>query len=247
MTGGDGARRRAPVRPTPGARPDNTLRVLGFDAPPERTGPSRLRLALRWLNARLGSPYVRIDSVLYAADLDDPLPPLELALPVRLTEAAVDEAEELAAARFPEAPARAAEQAREFRQRLVRGDICLLARVEGRIASYVWVTRRHWWDPDLDLVIPVAATECLGYEAYTVPVYRRRGLRQALQIAERRLGRALGKRTLLFELHGQAERLALDKWEPLGLRQRPIAQHTTVKLLGRLKRTRVVKLGDGRE
>jgi GNAT superfamily N-acetyltransferase len=206
-----------------------------------------VRELLHSVNKRLGSPYVQIRSTLYRADLADPLPDFELSVPVEVHVASHHEMKGLGRARFPDDRLLAATKAREFVERLTAGDTCLVASVKGQPVSYVWVTYSDWWDPELDFTIVVPEGQCLGYEAYTIPAFRRLGLRQLLQIEERRLGRDRGKSALLFELHGKDAPLAIKKWEPLGLKQQPIAQHTTYKFFHKLKFTKVKELDGGEE
>ncbi len=215
------------------------LRTAGRRGP---RGRPRWRRVLSWLNDRLGTPYVEIGSTLYEVDLTEPLPSFEPAIPVEVSQAGQQDVALLARVRFPTSPRLAEAKATEFAKRLERGDHCIVCRSAGELASYVWVTSADWFDPEINFTIPVGATQCLGYEAFTVPSFRGQGFRLLLQIEERRLGRTLGKATLLFELHGRAESKAMRKWGPAGLRQRPIARHTTYKFFNRFSYTRVAPL-----
>lgn len=229
------------VRPTPGARPDRSHRVLGFSVHELDPTPPSPHDLLRVINRCVGSPFVRIESTLYEADLSQPLPHIETAVPVKIHQASPSEAKILARVRFPNDCIQAAIKQREFATRFENGDVCIVGSVNDLPVSYVWVTCKDWYDPELEFTIPVAEHQCLGYEAYTDPPARRQGIRLLLQVEERRLGIELGKRSLLFELHGKAAPLAIQKWTPLGITQRPIAHHTTYKLFRRIKVTKVKK------
>ena len=194
------------------------------------------------INRWVGSPLVKIESTLYVADLSDPLPEIETAVPVTVHRASPSDARMLANLRFPDDSVQAATKQREFTERLEGGDVCIVANVDDRPASYVWVTFKDWFDPQLEFSISVGELQCLGYEAYTDPPARGQGLRQRLQLEERRLGIEHGMKSLLFELHGRSAPIAIQKWESLGFMQRPIAHHTTYKLFRRFKFTKVSTL-----
>ncbi len=85
----------------------------------------------------------------------------------------------------------------QIRARLERGEICFLARVEGQIAHTIWSGRERTWIEGLGYEILLAADEDFGYEAYTAPRFRRRGLATAVRIGVLHAVRAEGFRRSL--------------------------------------------------
>ncbi|MDX1389648.1 MAG: hypothetical protein R3344_10690 [Acidobacteriota bacterium] len=111
---------------------------------------------------------------------------------------------------------------KRFRERLERGEICSIAAVRGRIVSYVWITPRDHFDHWFRVTIPVGRDACVGYDAYTHPEFRHRGVRKLLHRDERRRVTAMGRRRLVFWLERGIYERAIDGWEAMGLRQQRI-------------------------
>lgn len=85
----------------------------------------------------------------------------------------------------------------DVRWRLARGDLALMARVDGRAIHASWVTRETAWIDYLGLWFPLGRGEVLVYDTYTTPAVRGGDVsRQRMRETVRRL-REAGDRTMV--------------------------------------------------
>jgi len=70
---------------------------------------------------------------------------------------------------------------REIASRLRSGDICFVARSEGRIVAAAWVAVQPVWVPFLGCRIDVTADEGHIYDKFTLPAYRGHGIANAVR------------------------------------------------------------------
>lgn len=70
---------------------------------------------------------------------------------------------------------------REIAGRLRSGDMCFVARHEGRIVAAVWVAVQPVWVPFLGCRIDVTPDEAHIYDKFTLPAYRGHGIANAVR------------------------------------------------------------------
>jgi GNAT superfamily N-acetyltransferase len=147
--------------------------------------------------------------ILFEADLGDPLPPPSL-VPERLGPGDIDEYSTF----------RPGVDSNRIRARLETDEVCFFTRVDGRIAHAYWSARGRAWIEPLGYDLALAADEDLGYEAYTAPELRGRGIATAVRIAALHALRAEGFRRSLRAVEpedGVALRLsARTGFRPIG-------------------------------
>jgi len=68
----------------------------------------------------------------------------------------------------------------DIRHRIKSGQLCFVARHEGRIVHACWATTRRAWIDYLDRAILLAADEYYGYEGFTAPGFRGQNIALAL-------------------------------------------------------------------
>jgi hypothetical protein len=113
---------------------------------------------------------------------------------VEIAPLTADDAEEYAAFRPQLTPD-------EVRARLARGDRCLVARAGGRLVHVRWTATESLWIDYLRCRVRLGPGDVVGYEAYTDPAFRRRGISAAVGAEKRRRLRDEGfRRNLSFVL-----------------------------------------------
>ncbi|HXU54880.1 MAG TPA: GNAT family N-acetyltransferase [Casimicrobiaceae bacterium] len=70
---------------------------------------------------------------------------------------------------------------REIASRLRSGDMCFVARHQGRIVAAAWVAVQPVWVPFLGCRIDVAPDEAHIYDKFTLPAYRGHGIANAVR------------------------------------------------------------------
>lgn len=70
---------------------------------------------------------------------------------------------------------------RDIAGRLRSGEMCFVARHQGRIVAAVWVAAQPVWVPYLDCRLQVGAGEAHIYDKYTAPAYRGYGIANAVR------------------------------------------------------------------
>ncbi len=130
-------------------------------------------------------------------------------------------------------------KARQFRDRLERGEICSIALRAGRIASYVWITPHDHFDRWFRITIPTDRDSCVGYDAYTHPDFRGLGVRKLMHLDERRRAGVMGRRRLIFWLERGVYDRATRSWERMGLRQRLVGTIVSRRFLRRIVFTKI--------
>jgi ribosomal protein S18 acetylase RimI-like enzyme len=112
---------------------------------------------------------------LWAMDLTDDPPPLSAPAPagVTLGEAQPEDVGELAAAMGAPDP-------QGVVQRFVSGRRCFVARIEGTIAAYGWVSEGAESIGELERTMRMQPGEAYIWDCVTLPAFRRRGLYAAL-------------------------------------------------------------------
>jgi GNAT superfamily N-acetyltransferase len=124
---------------------------------------------------------------------------------------------------------------REFKARLARREIGIIALRDGRIASYVWLTPNDHEDRWLNITVRLDHDECVGYDAYTHPDFRKKGIRGVLHAEERRRALECNRPKLLFWLDKRIYHRAVAAWGRIGLSQRLIGEIVSRRILGVLK------------
>lgn len=111
---------------------------------------------------------------LWTMDLDGPSP-MATAVPagVMFGEAQPEDTRELAAAMGVPDP-------QEVVQRFLSGRRCFVARVEGAIAAYGWVSEGAESIGELERTLRIQPSEAYIWDCATLPAFRRRGLYSAL-------------------------------------------------------------------
>ena len=79
-------------------------------------------------------------------------------------------------------------------RRLEGGDLCFVARSEGRIVGSCWSATKRAWSVYLSREIPLAADEVYVYDAYTAPEHRGKGVLPVLTAEMHRFHRSKGMR-----------------------------------------------------
>ena len=105
--------------------------------------------------------------------LDQPIADFTPALPVDVAMLAESEIDDYLAFR--------ASTAREIADRLRSGQMCFVARHEGRIVATAWVAVHPVWVPFLGCQIEMAAGDAHIYDKYTLPAYRGQGISNAVR------------------------------------------------------------------
>jgi L-amino acid N-acyltransferase YncA len=105
--------------------------------------------------------------LIYQKDLREPVVSVEAKVPIRIDEARLADADEMARLWGDDSPTErdAEAEADVFRSRLRDGSICLVARLQGRIVAYDWIRR---WKATGPARVPVLFAED---EAYTTDAY----------------------------------------------------------------------------
>jgi SAM-dependent methyltransferase/RimJ/RimL family protein N-acetyltransferase len=116
-----------------------------------------------WFKALGETIYRR--AVVLERSLDEPAPQADARLPVVFGRLQETEADEYAAFRPETDPA-------EVRRRLQAGEMCFVARHDGRLVHACWVATERAWIDCLDREIALAPGEAYIYESFTAPDFR---------------------------------------------------------------------------
>ena len=131
-------------------------------------------------------------------------------------------------------PALFAEHPSHFAKRLEAGEACLVAEAGGAIVGYIWIQTHGHFDGWLNLAIDQSdtAAACVIYNAYTVPEYRKRGVRTLLLMEERRWCRENGRTRIIFWLDSRVAERALLRWQDYSLEAEMLGELVTQVCLG---------------
>jgi ribosomal protein S18 acetylase RimI-like enzyme len=133
----------------------------------------------QWLSGVLRtSVYHRIEYLIYAYSLQDPLPTFEARLPVTFRVAGPEDLPYLQNIVSPSEFA-------HFGKRLAHGRICTLALYRGKITAYVWLTDKVKYEID-NLELRLESGDAYIDDAYTLPAYRRQGIQTAMVLQQLR-------------------------------------------------------------
>jgi RimJ/RimL family protein N-acetyltransferase len=150
-----------------------------------------LRQTGHWLVGTLLSlPYHHIEYTVFTRSLEEPLPVVELRLPVTMRPAA-----EADLARFDGLVPPS--ELRHFARRLARGRYCFLALDGEHLAAYCWASTQVEFDID-NLEIGLQPGDAYVDDAYTVPAYRRQGIQTAVHLYRLGYMRDLGCRRAIL-------------------------------------------------
>lgn len=68
-----------------------------------------------------------------------------------------------------------------IRRRLRRGHVLFLAHVDSRVAGHTWLALKPTYCREIGRVLPLRPHEAYGYDGFTFPEFRQRGVFRALQ------------------------------------------------------------------
>ncbi len=165
-------------------------------------------------------------NVLFAANVG-PLTNIPHDPDIRTREASLDDLDELVCMAQPaDSP--------YFAKRLEAGEACLVAEAGGAIVGYIWIQTLGHFDGWLNLAIDQSdgAAACVVYNAYTMPEYRKRGVRTLLLVEERRWCRDNGRTRIIFWLDSRVAERALLRWQDYSLEAEMLGELVTQVCLG---------------
>jgi ribosomal protein S18 acetylase RimI-like enzyme len=149
------------------------------------------RQAGRWLVETIVSlPYCRIEYIVFARSLLDPLPAVEPGQPVTIRQAGEADLDRLEGLVLPS-------ELSYFRRRLAHGRLCFLAFDGEKLAAYCWATTQIELDVDV-VPIPLRPGDAYLNDAYTIPTYRRRGIQMAVHLYRLAHMKSLGCRRAIL-------------------------------------------------
>jgi GNAT superfamily N-acetyltransferase len=164
--------------------------------------------------------------------LDQPIADFTPRLPVKVAMLAADELDDYLV--FRPGTAR-----REIAGRLRSGDLCFVARHQGRIVAAAWVAVRPVWVPFLGCRIDVTPDEAHIYDKFTLPAYRGHGIANAVRTHHLRHMQRAGMRRATgavlpenvsslrddgrggFRVYGVLGRIKLGPWQRVFLMRPP--------------------------
>jgi ribosomal protein S18 acetylase RimI-like enzyme len=128
---------------------------------------------------------------------------------------------------------------REIAGRLRSGDLCFVARHDGRIVAAAWIAMQPVWVPFLGCRIDVKPDEAHIYDKFTLPAYRGHGISNAVRTHHLRHMRRAGLRRATgavlpenmsslrddgkggFRVYGVLGRIKLGPWQRVFLMPPP--------------------------
>lgn len=164
--------------------------MMGMSSPLTRQPRAKWGAVLR--------PILRVDLLANAKALDDPIP-ARTAGPIACRLAVPDDFPHLASLAeaedrgIPDFPPRVS-LVEEFERRHRKGDVCLLAEVDRRIAYFSWMCFDAATLPGYGVVSPLLPGEAYVNMTYTLPAYRGRGVATAAGLERQRWFRDHGIR-----------------------------------------------------
>ena len=168
--------------------------------------------------------YFHIDYIIFDVSLSEPIP-----------RAPVDSRLETRTATMSDLPALKKlvrrDHAKEFKKNFNRGDTCIVTLLEDTIVAYVWVTAQDYYDSYTRRTIHLAPGEGFGYDAYSRPDWRGKGIRTFLQAEERRKCREMGCRRFKFLIDEKVVDRAIRTWKAAGLEQEPVVEWNITNIL----------------
>ncbi len=138
---------------------------------------------------------VRCDVHLYALDLERTLPSLRSEVPVDvrpLSSSELDAYRDL----------RPSDDSDSARARLERGHVCFVSWLGDRIVGCAWIRFDRMWVSEIGESIPLLSGEAYGYDSYTHPEHRGRGMADVRSEAILRHVKTLGYRRLVAYVGG---------------------------------------------
>jgi GNAT superfamily N-acetyltransferase len=167
-------------------------RVAGKSAYPRGNAVRRAFVTLQqegprsfWFKLLSELGYRRL--LLFERPLDEPVPDFAPSLAVEIARLAESELDEYLGFRPGTEP-------RDVIERLRSGEMCFVARREGRIVSGGWIAVQNRWIDYLGCAIDMAAGDAYSYDKFTLPDYRGHGIFNAVRTHHLRQLRAVGYR-----------------------------------------------------
>ncbi len=219
----------APILPaaerTTGTTMGYNLRRIGALIQDVRTLAAQRNWRAAWQYAwqmLVTAPYRRIEFIVFARSLDQPIPEVQPLVPVTIRLATLEDIPRFEKIVLPSA-------VRRFVNRIAHNRLCFVALHHTDIVAYCWATPEV--RPDVDNIsLDLEPHDIYFDDAYTVPAYRRRKLQTAVHLYRMRYVKQMGFRraVLIVDIHNHASLALVQK---LGYRE--IGKVTFVRILGK--------------
>jgi GNAT superfamily N-acetyltransferase len=148
------------------------------------------RAVVRHFSAVLRGLYVHRQSVIMCRPADLPVPTVNAGLPVRIELLREDQVDEYSSFYPWTAPD-------DARQRLRQGQLCFVARHEGKLVAADWASTESTYSRDLHCIFSLQPGDVYTYEIYTLPEFRRQRIATVIKVEILRHFRAAGCRRFL--------------------------------------------------
>jgi len=186
-------------------------RASGVDWCVRRASELLRRAVVRQFSAVLRGLCVRRQSVIMCRPADLPVPIVSAGLPVRIELLQEDQVDEYSSFYPWTAPA-------DARQRLRQGQLCFVARHQGRLVAADWASTESTYSRDLHCIFPLQPGDVYTYEIYTLPEFRRQRIATVIKVEILRNFGAAGCRRFL-NLISPDNHASLHTNEKLGYRR----------------------------
>jgi len=168
------------------------------------------------------APYRRIEFIVFARSLEQPIPEVQPLVPVTIRLATLEDIPRFKKIVPPSA-------VRRFARRMAHSRFCFIALYHADIVAYCWATPEVSLEVD-NMNLNLEPHDIYFDDAYTVPTYRRRKLQTAVHLYRMRYVKQMGFRRaiLIVDVHNYASLALVQK-----LGYRAIGRMTFTRILGK--------------